>query len=134
MVSDEFGHLQEYREVTGTPRGLNGPTWALVEERGGSQEVGCTPIRMGRGPDPPFLLLLFPFLPPPIRTRKGGNLLLVGVAIPPWGRTMRAGRPPPPLLYIRGMGAPHRHRLTIVLAMYGAPLHRYTTRSYRRSA
>ena len=27
----------------GTPRGLNGPTWALVEERGGGQEVGAPP-------------------------------------------------------------------------------------------
>ena len=44
MVSDEFGHLPEYRGgVTGTPRGLNGPTWALVEEIGGGQEVGRTP-------------------------------------------------------------------------------------------
>ena len=40
MVSDEFGHLPKYREVTGTPRGLNGPTWALVEEIGEGQEEG----------------------------------------------------------------------------------------------
>ena len=88
MVSDEFGHLPEYREVTGTPRGLNGPTWALVEERGGGQEVGAhplSPIRIGRGSGPPFLLLLFPFFPLLLGLGKGGNLLLVGVGIPPWG-------------------------------------------------
>ena len=43
MVSNEFGHLLEYHGVTGTPRGLNGPIWALVEERGGNQEVGVPP-------------------------------------------------------------------------------------------
>ena len=68
-----------------------------------------SPIRIGEGVGPPFLLSLFPFLPPPSRTRKGGNLLLVGVGFPPWGAPYEAGRPPPPLLYIRGRGAPHRH-------------------------
>ena len=32
-VPGEIGILPEYREVTGTPQGLNGPTWALVERR-----------------------------------------------------------------------------------------------------
>ena len=64
-VSDEFGHFLEYREVTGTPRGLNGPTWALVEERGGGQEVGRPPqpqSPLGGGPFP----LPLPPLPPQI--------------------------------------------------------------------
>ena len=30
MVPDEFGHLPEYREVTGTPQGVYGPYWALL--------------------------------------------------------------------------------------------------------
>ena len=34
----EIGFFPEYREVTGTPRRLNGPSWALVE-RGGSSQV-----------------------------------------------------------------------------------------------
>ena len=33
MVPDEFGHFPEYWEVTGTPREVNGPYCALVEER-----------------------------------------------------------------------------------------------------
>ena len=54
-VSNEFGHFPEYREVTGTPRGLNGPTWALVEEIGEVQEEGRAPLaqsELGRGPAP----------------------------------------------------------------------------------
>ena len=34
MVPGEVGHLPEYQEVTGTPRGVNGPSWALVEIEG----------------------------------------------------------------------------------------------------
>ena len=33
MVSGEFGHLPEYREVTGTPREVYGPYWAIRELR-----------------------------------------------------------------------------------------------------
>ena len=37
MVPDEFWHFLEYREVTGTPWGVYGPYWALVERtKGGS--------------------------------------------------------------------------------------------------
>ena len=43
MVPDEFGHFSEYREVTGTPRGVNGPEWALVEKEGIMQVVGRAP-------------------------------------------------------------------------------------------
>ena len=58
MVPGEFEHIPEYRGVTGTPPGLNGPTWALVEEREGGQEVGRAPqaqSELGGGPGPPFL-------------------------------------------------------------------------------
>ena len=47
-VPGEIGILPEYREVTGTPRGLNGPTWALVERKkegeGGKEERGAGPL------------------------------------------------------------------------------------------
>ena len=72
-VSDRFGHFPEYRGVTGTPRGLNGPTWALVEERGGGQEEPPPPKPNPNweGGQPPFLLLLFPFLPLLVGLGKG---------------------------------------------------------------
>ena len=53
MVPKKIGDFSEYREVTGTPRGLNGPTWALVERKRG-----------GKGWPPP---------PSPNRTRRGGR-------------------------------------------------------------
>ena len=43
MVLDEFGHFLEYREVTGTPRGVYEPYWALVENEGSKQDVGSPP-------------------------------------------------------------------------------------------
>ena len=56
------------------------------------------------------------------RTRLGTiNLCVLGCPLPPYikeqggrlaglgARHRRAGPPPPPLLYIRGRGAPHRH-------------------------
>ena len=33
MVPGVIGYIPEYREVIGTPREFNGPTWALVEKR-----------------------------------------------------------------------------------------------------
>src|SRR5215216_146008 len=74
------------------PRGRGAPPQAQSE--------------LGRGAGP-----LFPSLPlsvpsPPSWTRKGGNLLLVGVGILPWGAPHEAGRPPPTLLYIRRRGHP----------------------------
>ena len=42
-VPGEIGILPEYREVTGTPRELNGPTWALVEIEGSKGSVGRAP-------------------------------------------------------------------------------------------
>ena len=65
MVPDEFGHFPEYREVTGTPRGVNGPYWALVEERRRRPGGGRAPqaqSELGWGAGPPFLLPLSLFL------------------------------------------------------------------------
>ena len=72
-VSDEFGHIPEYRGVTGTPRGLNGPTWALVGERGGGQEEARAPKPnlSWEGAGPSFLLSLFLFLPLLVGLGKG---------------------------------------------------------------
>ena len=75
-VAGEIGILLEYREVTGTPRGLNGPSWALVERRKGQPKVAArlppslSPIRTRRGGRPPLSLS-----PPrnPIPTRIGGG-------------------------------------------------------------
>ena len=39
MVLKCIGYFPEYRGVTGTPRGINGPQWALVEKREGRPEV-----------------------------------------------------------------------------------------------
>ena len=77
MVSDEFGHIPEYRGVTGTPRGLNGPTWALVEERGGVQEVGAPPPQaqseLGGGSAPLSFLPSLPSFPLLVGLGKGGT-------------------------------------------------------------
>ena len=45
MVSERFGHFLEYRGVTETPRGVNGPSWALVEERRWRLGGGAPPSR-----------------------------------------------------------------------------------------
>ena len=67
MVSDRFGHFPEYPGVTGIPRGINGPQWALVEKREGRPEVARAPLAQseldkgrGRRPPPFFSSLLFP--------------------------------------------------------------------------
>ena len=87
MVPDEFGHFPKYREVTGTPRGVYGPYWALVEKRTGKKKVGGAPpipIQIGRGPPSPFLspLLSSSSFSPTPTTWKGGILLPVGVGLP----------------------------------------------------
>ena len=103
--------------VTGTPRWVIGPTWASREKREGARRGPRAPplpspnrIRR-RGRRPPSLYLSLSFLFPPIEKGKGGRILLglgVQVGLPPW-RAPPGRRPPPPLLYIRGWGAPQRH-------------------------
>ena len=71
MVPGEFGHIPEYQEVTGTPREVYGPYWAIVGERIREPRRGPpSPIRIGCPP------LSFPFSPLPSSpnpTREGGN-------------------------------------------------------------
>src|SRR3954468_18937791 len=84
MVPSEIGILLEYRGVTGTPPGVNGPIWALREKRRGGQGRPRAPsplvrIGQGRGGAPPFFLSPS-LLPSP--TRQGrGVLLPVGVGL-----------------------------------------------------
>ena len=99
-VSDEFGHFVEYRGVTGTPRGVNGLSWDLVEER---RQQPCGGVR-----PPPFSFLSpssFPLLL--LQLRKEGVLLPVGVGLP-LARLLLGRLPPPPCSFIYGgRGAPH---------------------------
>ena len=85
MVLGEFGHIPEYREVTGTPREVYGPYWAIVGERRREPKRGRppppSPIQIGWGADPPFHPPLSPFLPLLIQLGKGGILLPVGVGL-----------------------------------------------------
>ena len=58
MVPGVIGYIPEYRGVTGTPRGVNGPSWALVEERRRRPSGGCAPPKPNPnwvGGRPPFL-------------------------------------------------------------------------------
>ena len=67
IVPGEIGILPEYRKVTGTPRGVIGPTWASREKREGGRR-GRAPlpflVRIGQGKGggaPPFLPLFLLF-------------------------------------------------------------------------
>ena len=81
MVPGVIGCIPEYRGVTGTPLGVNGPHGPRWEEIGAAR-VGRAPplplvrIGLGGGAAPPSFLppLPLPF-PPPSRSRKGGVLL-----------------------------------------------------------
>ena len=113
MVQVVSGELRSTRGYRNPPREViraHGPS-------GGREEAGQGVVRppspnrigLGLGGQHPFPSLI-PLLPSsPTWTRKGGNLLLLGVGIPPLGVPLVAIPPPPPLLYIRGGGAPHRH-------------------------
>ena len=75
MVPDEFRHLPEYREVTGTPRKVYGPYWAIVGERRREPRMGAPPHPnpnwVGAGPH--FLPPSLPFLPLLIQLGKVGG-------------------------------------------------------------
>ena len=109
-VPGEIGILPEYREVTGTPREVYGPYWALVERRGKEQGRGTPPqaqSKLGGGPAPLSFLPPSSSFPLPLQVGKGGVLLPVGIGLPPWVRLLLlAGRTPSLILYIRGQGAP----------------------------
>ena len=62
MVPGEIGHIPEHREVTGTPREVYGPYCSIVGERRREQRRGRppSPIRIGRGAGPPFLVQFGP--------------------------------------------------------------------------
>ena len=89
IVSDEFGHLPEYREVTETPRGGQ---WALVEIEGSKGAMGRAPLgpnRIGLGlrvSAPSFLLPSTSFLPLLVGLGKGEPTPSRS-RIPPLGRT-----------------------------------------------
>ena len=96
-VSDRFGHFPEYRGVTGTPGGLMSLMGLSGREEEAAKVGACppSPIRIGRGAGPPFLLQL----------GKGGILLPVGVGL--LLARICPGRPHPPCSFIyRGRGAP----------------------------
>ena len=86
-----------------------------------------------RGPPLSFLLLPLPSIPS--RTRKGGSPTPTRRKTPPpLARLERAGQPPPPSFIYMGRGVPRTHKLIVVLAVCGAPLHRFPPWSYRCSA
>ena len=95
MVSSGSGILPDYRGVTGTPRGSNGPSWAIGEKEGEARMVVRAPQGSlnwsrgrGRGPLSSFPLPL-PLLPSsPSWTRKGGGPTPTGSRIAPLGRTL----------------------------------------------
>ena len=112
MVPDEFGHFLKYREVTGTPRGVYGPYWALVKKRRGKEKVGGAPplaqYELGGGRPPLSFRLSSPSFSPTPTTWKGAILLPVGVGLP-WGVPREASPSPSSTPLYMGEGAPHRH-------------------------
>ena len=94
-VSGQFGHLPEYRGITGTPPGVNGPTWAMREKRRAGQGRPRAPspsspnwTRRGGGAPLSFLSSLPSFPLSYLDKEKEGVLLPVGVGLLP-------GAPPP---------------------------------------
>ena len=68
--------------------GLNGPYGKEIGEVGRPPRPSTNWTR-GKGCAPSFLLNLFLFLLLLLQLGKGGNLLLLGVGIPPWARPLR---------------------------------------------
>src|SRR3954468_3470667 len=116
MVPSEIGILPEYRGVTGTPRGVNGPLWALREKgergrKGPRAPPPPSPNRTregGRRPPPPFPFPLHLF--PPLlllRIGKRGSPTPGGSRTPPWRSKPWPAAPPPCSFIYGGRGAPH---------------------------
>ena len=104
-----MGHRSEANQPT---RG-----WFAPQKGGGRNGLGM-------GASSPFLLLLplLPLSPPPVEGKRvGPNPTRTGVLVglpSPWRPLV--GRPPPPLLYIRGRGHP-KGTTSLLLAVCGAP-------------
>ena len=97
VISQKTGVPEGLPEPPGEVLGLSGPEGREEE----ATKVGVpppSPIRIGVGVGPPFLL------PPHFFPLLVGVLLLLGGGLPPPWRASRAGRPPPLLLYIHGQG------------------------------
>ena len=68
-----------------------------------------SPVQIGWGAGPPFLLLLLPLPSSPTPTREERSPTPSGSRTPLGRAIERVGPPPPLLLYILGEGAPHEH-------------------------
>src|SRR3954468_4102248 len=118
MVPSEIGILLEYRGVTGTPPGVNGPIWALREKRRGGQGRPRAPsplvrIGQGRGGGAP----LFPFpLSPSFSYKARERSPTPGGSRTPPGAPL-GGRPrlPLPSFIYGGRGHPKTHKLIFVI-------------------
>ena len=116
-TSERFRVIRVFFGVPESYGNSPGSIWALLGFRGKREErLGApTPqglVRIGLGggaAPPPSFSSLFPFPDSYSYYLEGGNPTPGGSRTPP-GRAIGASPlPPPPLLYIRGQGAPHRH-------------------------
>ena len=100
-----------YRSTGGLPEppgelmGLNRPLW---KRGGGGQGGPPKPNPNWEGGRPPFPSVPLPLPSSPTPTREGGKPTPTGSRTPPLGRAIEGRPSPPPLLYIRGRGAPYR--------------------------
>ena len=85
MIQVFFGVPESYRNSLGEVVGLNGPYGKGEKGLKGWPRPPPWQVRIGRGAGPPFLLSLSLFLILLLQLGKGGNLLLLGVGLPPLG-------------------------------------------------
>ena len=137
IVPGEIGILPEYREVTGTPRGVIGPTWASRDKReGGRRGPRAPPLpspnrtREGGGAPPPFLPLFLLFPPFSYSYLERGSPTPSGSRTPPRGAPSRpAASSPLAPLYTGAGGTPKTHKLIYgsFLSRVRCPLPPYST-------